>query len=91
MNAAPSDTENWDDRAMQRTRAAAENVAATLRIASAFAGSGRRIDLAGLDNEVGKLCAGVLDLPPPLGLAMRPCLVSLLAELDHLAATVQPP
>jgi len=86
----PSD-ESWDNRAMMSACAAANGVAATVRVAAALAMSGRQLDLAGLDGEIGKLCAGMLDLPPDQGRAVRQRLVDLLAELDRLAAAIVPP
>ena len=71
-----------------RAVAAAEAVAGTLRMALLLAESRRRIDLAGLEEEVGRLCAAALDLPPEEGRAMRPLLLGVLAELDALAACV---
>lgn len=74
---------------------ARDYVAALLRTASvarALAASGRRIDLAGLDDKVGRLCARVLDLPPPEGRELRPDLMQLRSELESLAAALgQPP
>ncbi len=65
-----------------------EALLATLRVARVLAQSQRRIDLAGLDEEIGRLCAAALDLPPTEGQAMRPRLASVLAELDALSACV---
>ncbi len=81
----------WDDRAMRQAAVLAENVGATLRVAAALAASGRRIDLAGLDGEIGKLCASVLDLPLALGRTMQPDLHRLVGELDRLADAVAQP
>ena len=84
-------TAAWDDRAMKLSSDAMEHVAATLRIAAALAGSGRSLDLAGLDSDVGKLCAGLLDLPPDMGRILRPRLLGLVAELDRLADVMGSP
>lgn len=69
----------------------AESVAAMLRLARGMLGSGRRVDLAGLDQMVGRLCARCLDLPPEEGREMRPRLAALLAEIDALNATLSSP
>ena len=69
-----------------RAAAAAAAVVGTLRMARVLAGSRRCIDLAGLDQEIGRLCAASLDLPPEQGRAMRPLLATVLAELDALSA-----
>lgn len=71
-----------------RAAAAAEAVAGLLRIAQALAQARRSIDLAGLDQDIGRLCAAALDLPPAEGRAMRPLLIGVLAELDALSACV---
>jgi hypothetical protein len=70
------------DRAAALARAAV----GTLQVARALAQSRRSIDLAGLDQEIGRLCAASLDLPAAQGRAMRPLLFSVLAELDALSA-----
>ena len=57
-------------------------------MALVLARSHRSIDLAGLDQEIGRLCAASLDLPPEQGRAMRPLLATVLAELDALSACV---
>lgn len=71
-----------------RAAAAAEALVGTLRMARALVRSRRSLDLAGLEQEVGRLCAAALDLPPAEGRAMRPKLVLVLAELDALSASV---
>ena len=57
----------------------------TLRVARGLVRARRRIDLTGLDEDVGLLCAASLDLPPEQGRAMRPRLQAVLAQLDALA------
>ena len=71
-----------------RAAALARASVGTLQVARALAQSRRSIDLAGLDQEIGRLCAAALDLPAAQGRAMRPLLVDVLAELDALAACV---
>ena len=70
-------------------QALAEQVRRTIAIARALAGSGRPVDLAGLDQAVGLLCAKTLDLPPDEGRLARPALVAILAEVDQLGATLR--
>ena len=53
----------------QRAAAAALALAGMLRTARALTQTRRTIDLAGLDQEVGRLCAAALDLPPADGRA----------------------
>lgn len=67
---------------------AAEGVAGLLRIARGMIDVGRRVQLDGLDQMVGRLCARCLDLPPEEGRALRPRLAALLAEIDALHATL---
>lgn len=57
-----------------------------LRVAMALVAAGRPIDLAGLDQRVGRVCAQALDLPPAEGRALRPRLAALLAGVEALAA-----
>lgn len=57
-----------------------------LRLARALAEARRPLDLRGLSDLAGRLCAASLDLPPEQGRALRPRLASLLAEVDALAA-----
>ncbi len=57
-----------------------------LRVALALAAARRPIDLAGLDQRVGRVCAQALDLPPEEGRALRPRLAALLTGIEALAA-----
>jgi hypothetical protein len=86
--AAPAATE---DAAAARLHALADALSATLRVALALRRAGRAIDLTGLDDDLGRLCAGALDLPPPRGRLLRARLMTLRAELDVLAASLAPP
>ncbi len=65
-------------------------VTAMVAVASGLAASGRRVDLAGLEDAAGRLCAMVLDLPPRQGLALRDPLMDLRRKLDALAAVLRP-
>jgi hypothetical protein len=56
----------------------------TLSVARGLVRARRQIDLRGLEQDVGQICAACLDLPPEQGRAMRPRLQALLAELDAL-------
>ncbi len=69
--------------------AMAGSVQRTLRIATSLAESGRRIDIAGLENWMGRLTARVLDLEPEDGRAVRPVLIGLLGDLDRLEHAVR--
>jgi len=63
----------------------------TLGVARALAETGRRLDLAGLDSQIGLLCARTLDLEPDEGRTARVELIRLRAELDALAAVLSRP
>ena len=63
-----------------------EQISGTLRLARVLAERQRTLDLRGLPDQVGRLCAAALDLPPEQGRALRPQLSALLAELDAIAA-----
>ncbi|MBV8398074.1 MAG: hypothetical protein JOZ58_11475 [Acetobacteraceae bacterium] len=64
--------------------ALASGLVNALRLARAMAETGRPLDLSGLEEPVGLLCAKALDLPPEQGRALRPALLSLLAEAEAL-------
>ncbi len=70
----------------QRATALAEALVGTLRVAHALAQARRSVDLAGLDQDIGRLCAAALDLPTAEGQAMRGTLATVQAELDALSA-----
>ncbi len=67
----------------------AARVSRTLGVARALAERGRRLDLAGIEDGIGVLCAQTLDLPPPEARCMLPVLREVLAQLDHLSAALQ--
>ena len=75
----------------EQVAALAQGLTGTLALARALAESGRRIDLTGLDSQVGLLCARALDLDPAEGRAVRVALIGLRAELDALAASLSRP
>ncbi len=68
--------------------ALAGSVSATLQLARALVQVHRQIDLSGLDQEVGRLCAAALDVPLAEGEALRPQLLAVLADLDALVLAV---
>jgi hypothetical protein len=63
-----------------------EAICGTLALARSLVQSQRRVDLDGLQESVGRLCAACLDLPPDQGREMLPRLNALLAELDSLTS-----
>lgn len=69
----------------------ADSLSRTLGLARALVEAGRRIDLAGLDSQVGLLCARALDLDPEEGRRVRPDLIALRNEIDALTALLAHP
>ncbi len=84
-----AETPAFPDTPIQRTRAGVAALRRTTALARALADAGRPIDLAGLDGQVGLVCARALDLPPDEGRAMRVELQGLLDEVDALAAAMR--
>ena len=68
--------------------AASEALVRTLRLAGALVRSRRAVDLAGLEDWVGRLCARALDLPYADGQVLRPRFVAVLVELDALTCAL---
>lgn len=64
--------------------AAIEAMEATLAVAAALVAERRRIDLDGLDDEVGRICAACLAAPRGATAAVRARLEVLLRQLDRL-------
>lgn len=69
-------------------RELADGLGQMLRIAHALIEGGREIDLAGLECQIGLLCAKMLDLPTEEGRALRPLLHDLRAGIDTLTAAI---
>jgi hypothetical protein len=64
-----------------------------LRVAGALVQAGRNVDLAGIDRQIGLLCAKALDLPTPDGRKCHRQLVELRDQIDALTRqfTIPPP
>ena len=73
-----------DDAPLRAAQTMASGLLRTVRIAAALVAAGRRIDLSGIDDLIGRLCARVLDLPPEQGALMGEDLRRLLIEADIL-------
>jgi hypothetical protein len=71
--------------ALHELRAFADGVTQTLGVARGLIEAGRDLDLSGLEDQVGLLCAKALDLAPAEGRSMRNDLVAVLARLDALS------
>jgi hypothetical protein len=66
----------------------ADGVTQTLGVARGLVEIGRYIDLAGLEDQVGLLCAKALDLPPAEGRVMRVKLIAVLARVEALSVAL---
>ena len=73
----------------QRLGALGARLSNTIGLARALARNGRTVDLAGLEDGIGMLCAQALDLPGQDGRALLPLLTELLAQVDTLDAALQ--
>ena len=62
-----------------------------IQIARALAATNRPVDLDGLADLVGLLCAQTLDLQPEQGRMLRAPMTALLAECDALNNTLRHP
>ena len=69
-------------------RTFADGVMQTLGVARGLVEVGRQVDLAGLEDQVGLLCAKALDLPPTDGQAMRVDLLVVLGRVEALSAAL---
>jgi hypothetical protein len=69
---------------LDSTAMVVETMAATLALARALVHAGHRIDLEGVEREIGDLCAETVALPRADGQALRPALESLLREVEAL-------
>jgi hypothetical protein len=77
------------DPVQQELSSLIEGVHNALRIAGRLLRAGRAIELAGLESEVGFLCAKVLDLPPEHGRALVDQLAGLLWEVECVLQELQ--
>ncbi len=69
--------------------AMAEGLLHSLRLARALAGQDRPVELDGMQDSVGLLCAKALDLKPDEGRTLRVALVALRDEVDQLSTTLR--
>jgi hypothetical protein len=77
------------DQKERRVNELATRVSRTLGVARALAERGRQLDLAGIEDGIGVLCAQTLDLPTADARCMLPVLREVLAQLDCLAAALR--
>lgn len=69
----------------------ADGLANAVGIAHALVSAGRAVDLSGVDDGVGLLCARTLDLPHGQARLARPHLLRLRDQVDRLAAALRHP
>jgi hypothetical protein len=75
--------------AQSQVLALAEQTGRVLAVANAMVSSGRQVDLGGLQNSAGLLCAKSLDLAPGEAGLVRHELIRLVASLDELATCLR--
>jgi hypothetical protein len=68
----------------------AERLSRTLAVARALALAGRHVELAGIQDGVGLLCAKTLDLDRPHARGLLPALHELTAQIDSLYLILHP-
>ena len=71
--------------------ALADRINNSLAVARALVLAGRTVDLGGLQDGIGVLCAKTLDLPGDEGRRMLPLLHETLAQLDSMARALRAP
>lgn len=69
-------------------QACVEGMASALAVATGLAAMGRSLDLGGLDQSAGLLCARILDMPPGEAAAFRPTLLALDRTIANLTGTL---
>ena len=69
-------------------RAFADGVTQTLGVACRLVEAGRPVDLTGLEDQVGLVCAKALDLQPAEGRLMRGVLAALLVRAEALSVAL---
>lgn len=67
----------------------AGRLARTLGLARALAQNGRALDLTGIDDGIGMLCAQTLDLEQPEARQMLPLLREVLGQVNALDAAIR--
>jgi hypothetical protein len=76
----------WHDgAAYERLVTLAERLSRTVAIARGLTAASRVVDLTGLEDGVGLLCAQALDLDPTASRRLVPALLELRAQIDGLS------
>jgi len=71
--------------------AAIKAMGESLTQAEASLAEGYALDLAGLDGEIGRLCAAAQEAPPAMAPTLRRGLEGLLAQIEKLQAALPRP
>jgi hypothetical protein len=80
-----------DHRAAESVRCLGTQLIASLSTARILIEVGRNVDLSGMQDSIGELCARALDLPPAIGLELRTLLLTLREEVDRIGDALDPP
>jgi hypothetical protein len=78
-------TEACSYDSLAAVRAMADELTETVGLARALASCGRVVDLTGLDQQIGLLCAKSLDPAPDEGRGLRPNLIVLSVAMETLS------
>lgn len=87
--ATRDDDEGGTEGAVETIAAAVTQLTETLVLARVLVHAGMAVDLAGLDREVGDLCADAVALPRAEGRDMATPLADLLAEIELLERAME--
>lgn len=83
-----SELADADSAALSSAQVAAREITTVLGTARRLLAEGHRLDLTGIDDLAGRICAKALDLPPSLGTQAVPALTALQTEVDALTAAL---
>jgi hypothetical protein len=82
-------TDTRSAQPIDAVRAFADELAKIVGVAKTLVEAGHMIDLTGLTDQVGLLCATSLDLPPEEGRRIRPRLIALSGSFEALVSALQ--
>ena len=73
----------------QEVRSALDQAQQAIAAASALVAEGQVVDLAGLDEGIGRICGDIAALPKPERLTYKPQLLSLIDALNRLVGMIE--
>jgi hypothetical protein len=91
MHAAEAFPPPLPDTVPQQLALLAERLSRTLAVARALSMAGRHVDLSGIQDGIGLLCAKTLDLPRADARLLLPALHEVMAQIDSLSRALRPP